>query len=622
MKRDVNSPSNGDEMKSFVPEVHHTPAGTPYLREPGIALVAMPQFLPTEATNFVNSYGDQFDAADYENDWFEDKLNVADVGGMALDDGAALCKFAGQTCYLSFGETRTRNADAKKYFDNIKSSGHGSVIEHAYYSFVVWGVDRAWSHEAVRHRAGWAYCLAGDTEVWSGSQCNGRFDGVKRRWTLEELWEASQNPRRRGPLKQARIRCFDGSQFVPAPIKAVMKSGRKPIVRVTLSDGKQIRCSADHRFLTPDGWSAIRELAAGVPLATNGLPAVGLTERVLREKYIVEGKLLSDVASEVGCSPNTVRKWLRVFGLQKAQGQGMFGRIPWNAGKTYTTGYRHTTETKRLLSEAKQGEKNPMWKGDGISPQAGRLRALRLFPTEPCEACGVAEGHRHHKDRDTFNNVRSNIEFLCASCHTSRHLDEDGHPNILTVKWVAIESIVPDGCEMTYDLEVDHPAHNFVANGFVTHNSQLSQRYVSGKQLRFVERPEYQNDKRLHFEFEQWIDKAKAQYDLRAELLMAKAETWKVEKVLTKTELRKSVNSAARNCLPNETETAMVLTGNVRAWRHVLEMRGSEHADIPIHQTTVRIAEILQEVSPILFDDYEKKTVKGRTILDTRFKKV
>ena len=92
------------------------------------------------------------------------------------------------------------------------------------------------------------------------------------------------------------------------------------------------------------------------------------------------------------------------------------------------------------------------------------------------------------------------------------------------------------------------------------------------------------------------------------------------------TDRRKTVNSAARNCLPNETETAVVLTGNIRAWRHVLEMRGSLHADLPISRFTLCAYEILRATSPVLFDDYERHRPEygdtSRECLDTRFPKV
>src|SRR5207248_3181917 len=44
-----------------------------------------------------------------------------------LPDGAQLCKVAGQVCYMSFGPRRTFNEHAERYFNNLKSAGHGSV---------------------------------------------------------------------------------------------------------------------------------------------------------------------------------------------------------------------------------------------------------------------------------------------------------------------------------------------------------------------------------------------------------------------------------------------------------------------------------------------------------------
>ncbi len=299
---------------SYTPTIHETSNGTLYLKEPGVALVGMTQFFPEGANKFVNSFDDEFDAIDYENDWYVN-FDKEQPNGLEqkLDGGAALCKFAGQTCYLSYGEKRTRNdpPSVKKYFDNIKSSGHGSVVQHANYSFIIWGIDRACSHELVRHGTGTAF-------------------------------------------------------------------------------------------------------------------------------------------------------------------------------------------------------------------------------------------------------------------------------------------------------------------------SQLSQRYVSGKTLRFVERPEYQDNEQLHAEFEKWIDLAAAQYDLRAQLLSKQLNSMEVVEMMTATEKRKAVNQSARNSLPNETETAMVMTANVRAWRHIIEQRASQHADSPINKLMLRIGSILKEVSPVLFEDYTEGFIPatGRSDLSTPWKKV
>lgn len=165
-------------------------------------------------------------------------------------------------------------------------------------------------------------------------------------------------------------------------------------------------------------------------------------------------------------------------------------------------------------------------------------------------------------------------------------------------------------------------SHELVRHMAGTGYSQLSQRYVSGKLLRFVERPEYQKSERLHFEFESWIDRARAQYDLRAELLMMEMKD-ELEQ-LPPTDRRKAVNQAARNCLPNETETAMFMTANARAWRHVIEMRASLHADRPISELAQRAYEQLVKAAPILFDDYSVKVREsdGRRYIETPHRKV
>jgi len=47
--------------------------------------------------------------------------------------------------------------DRREYFENILRSGHGSVLEHANYSFALRDVSRVFTHELVRHRAGSAF---------------------------------------------------------------------------------------------------------------------------------------------------------------------------------------------------------------------------------------------------------------------------------------------------------------------------------------------------------------------------------------------------------------------------------------------------------------------------------
>lgn len=76
--------------------------------------------------------------------------------------GEDLVEFAGRMCYRSWkpglnpNVTRVRE-DSESYLQNIVASQHGSVLEHANYTFVFQDVSRVFTHELVRHRAGCAY---------------------------------------------------------------------------------------------------------------------------------------------------------------------------------------------------------------------------------------------------------------------------------------------------------------------------------------------------------------------------------------------------------------------------------------------------------------------------------
>src|ERR1700687_306237 len=78
-----------------------------------------------------------------------------------VSDPALLIALAAKRCYLSFeaglhpNVTKVRS-DYTAYFDNILRSGHGSVLEHAVYSYAIEGVSRVFTAEMNRHRAGWA----------------------------------------------------------------------------------------------------------------------------------------------------------------------------------------------------------------------------------------------------------------------------------------------------------------------------------------------------------------------------------------------------------------------------------------------------------------------------------
>lgn len=74
---------------------------------------------------------------------------------------------------------------------------------------------------------------------------------------------------------------------------------------------------------------------------------------------------------------------------------------------------------------------------------------------------------------------------------------------------------------------------------------------------------------------------------------------------------RKQAREAARSVMPGMIETKIVVTGNLRAWRHFINVRGSEHADAEIRTVAIAVARKLSEVAPHVFDDLEFYQVEG-----------
>ena len=75
--------------------------------------------------------------------------------------------------------------------------------------------------------------------------------------------------------------------------------------------------------------------------------------------------------------------------------------------------------------------------------------------------------------------------------------------------------------------------------------------------------------------------------------------------------------------LPNATETKIFVTGNVRAWRHFIEMRAAPFADWEIRSLALQVLELLQKESPLMFGDFEIEDLPdGTQVAAPRYSKV
>ena len=130
--------------------------------------------------------------------------------------------------------------------------------------------------------------------------------------------------------------------------------------------------------------------------------------------------------------------------------------------------------------------------------------------------------------------------------------------------------------------------------------SQLSQRYVDESHAAFVMPPAIQGDARMEAEWTTQVEAAQKGYVQAVERLMEKYE-WVTDKV----HRRKMAREAARSVLPNATEVKIVVSGNVRAWRTMLELRLGEGAELEIRRMAVATLKLLQGEAPSFFADFE-----------------
>lgn len=185
--------------------------------------------------------------------------------------------------------------------------------------------------------------------------------------------------------------------------------------------------------------------------------------------------------------------------------------------------------------------------------------------------------------------------------------------------------------EVGHGSVLEHAVFNFIITGvsrsftheLVRHRagwaySQLSQRFVDESECSFVEPDAIAEDPELHRIWLDSIEASQAAYRVLADGLAARFKS-----IEDRTLRRKKAREAARSVLPNATETRIFVTGNARALRHFIEMRGDAHADAEIRKVAVAMLRILQAESPNLFGDYTLIDLpEGGQATDTPHRKV
>lgn len=277
-------------------------------------------------------------------------------------------------------------------------------------------------------------CLSGDTNLYVSR----KGKGSGRWYTLKELYRGFNGR----TAKQGR-----GAKYwdlaIPTRVQSLMDddltglnlvddviySGVKKTYTLTTESGKQIRATKDHLFLTPEGFTRLDDLQEGFEIIVKADP-VGKVSRGAKPYR-------KEVCTKLPYSPYPTR----VIN-----------------GCVY-----HRVLEHRAVYDASL---------NGLSLN-DFIEVLKSHPDHGL-IFSAPGAHIHHKDGNPANNRAGNLEALTNSDHGKAHAQETPVRKHFGQNHVASEvitSIEYFGEEETYDVSCREPYNNFIANGFVTHNS-------------------------------------------------------------------------------------------------------------------------------------------------------
>lgn len=269
-------------------------------------------------------------------------------------------------------------------------------------------------------------CMAWDTVVEINRGGRGTRTGKSYKLTIAQL-HARFNGRDsknynfdRSQPTLIRARTSDGYVRL-VELKAAYDSGVKQTYRVVTNTGRSVRATDEHPFLTPGGWKQLQELQPG------------------DEVYVDAGR---PVAS--GVKPKKVGdKMVTLPAHPNARSDGGRLKVPYH----------------RLVVEA---DMNHMPTDTFITTVQRRAIGELIFL-----GSGVVV---HHDDGDHNNNALDNLVVLNGQAEHGR-LHGLWHNCTATTTTERVVSVIKDEVTHTYDLELAGAPHNFLANGFVVHNT-------------------------------------------------------------------------------------------------------------------------------------------------------
>lgn len=477
---------------------------------------------------------------------------------------------------------------------------HGTPFEHNSMTFFISAPIFVF-REFQRHRSGW--CLAGDTEITLQGK-----DGSLRRRTIAELHQ------------QWHVGVEDRIEAGKGGVTWHKKSEKWRA---------QVKQKGETHHLGLHDSREAAEAAVAEFRALNPSKRTRKLESVRRNhvRCFDERTLLAGRARIVDVMESGVKQLLRLTTasgkqLRCSKDHAILTPDGWRkagelaVGDSVMTGGTAARPSEALVPPSLRrgiGVWTSMQRNRLIDEQDVCYLCSRVFPREALELDHVVPVALDlGKALD-----EKNLAPACGDCHTAKSAGEQALARrggkVALAKADLVTGIVEDGEEMTYDLSVEGPWHNFLAGGIVVHNSynEESGRYRELQPVFYVpdeDRKLVQQGRPGRYEF---VDGTPEQHrTVSSAMEAAYREAYERYQEMLAAGVAREV---ARAVLPVGLFSSMYATCNARSLMHFLSLRTKrEHAAVPsfpqreIEMVAERMEEQWAELMPLTRAAFEK----------------
>lgn len=275
-----------------------------------------------------------------------------------------------------------------------------------------------------------------------------RFRGATKLRTIKQAYNRFQKVKQ-GKAFNFTVRCLKGDKFGQHDFQDIIYSGFKDCLKLTLKSGKFLIATPDHKILTNEGYKELQYLKENDIVITNG-------KIVCKRCGSVNDIITYPYAKFKGYCRKCMYKFLRDCYTYKGIKRKIIKGYYFLRGEELRGHHLATTHgvpEHHLVAEQKYGRKLNL-----------EIEVV------------------HHLDHNKLNNNPTNLVVMSKYEHAKLHSIDNiknlyshnyyrcGKEMIVVPKEDYVVSVESVGKRHVYDIKMNDPYRNFVANGIVVHN--------------------------------------------------------------------------------------------------------------------------------------------------------